>query len=55
MLKHKTQIWAMLLIGVMGRINLVKMVLLTKILYMIWHSPVYLVLKHFKSLKAILK
>lgn len=31
------------------------MVLLPKILYMIWHSPVYLVLRHFKLIETLLK
>lgn len=55
MLKQKTQVWTRLPLGVMGRINLIKMVLLPKILYMIWHSPVYLVLRHFKILETFLK
>lgn len=40
MLKQKTQTWANLPLGVMARINLIKMVLQPKILYMLWHSPV---------------
>lgn len=39
----------------LGRINLMKMVLLPKILYILWHSPVYLPLKYFKSLEGLLK
>lgn len=31
------------------------MVLLPKILYVLWHTPVYLPLKYFKSLEALLK
>lgn len=55
MIKQKTQIWARLPLGVTGRINLIKMVLLPKILYMIWHSPVYLILRHFKIMETLLK
>lgn len=31
------------------------MVLLPKVLYILWHSPVYLVLKHFKILETLIK
>lgn len=55
MIKQKIQIWARLPLGVVGRINLIKMVLLPKILYMIWHSPVYLILRHFKIMETLLK
>lgn len=55
MLKQKTQVWTHLILCVMGCINLIKMVLLPKILCMLWHSPVYLVLRHFKLMKALLK
>lgn len=42
LIKAKTQTWARLPLGVWGRINLIKMVLLPKILYVLWHAPVYL-------------
>lgn len=38
----------------MGRIKLIKMILLPKIFYILWHSPIYLPLRYFKSLEAIL-
>lgn len=53
-LKSKTQTWAKLPLGVMGRVNLIKMVLLPKFLYVFWHSPVYLPLRVFKSIEALL-
>lgn len=39
----------------MGRINLIMMNLLPKILYVLQHSPVYLILRHFRLIEAILK
>lgn len=41
-LTSKTQTWAKLPLGVMGRVNLIKMVLLPKFLYVLWHAPIYL-------------
>lgn len=55
LIKSKIQTWARLPLGVWGRINLIKMVLLPKILYILWHIPVYLPLKYFKSFEALLK
>lgn len=55
LVKTKVRIWSRLPLEFWGRINLIKMVLLPKILYVLWHTPVYLPLKHFKSLKALLK
>lgn len=51
-LKSKTQTWSRL--GVMGRINLIKMILLPKMLYAVWHAPMYIPLKVFKQMEAIL-
>lgn len=42
LLKNKTQIWSRLPLGVMGHINLVKMILLPKFLYLFWHVPLYI-------------
>lgn len=42
LITSKIQTWARLLLGVWGRINLIKMVLLPKLLYNLWHTPVYL-------------
>lgn len=53
-LKIKTQTWAKLPLGVMGRVNLIKMVILPKFLYVLWHAPGYIPLRIFKSIKAIL-
>ena len=55
LIKSRTQVWARLPLGVWGRINIVKMILLPKILYILWHTPVYLPLKLFKSMEAILR
>lgn len=53
MLKSKIQIWEHLALGVMGRISLFKMVLLLKVLYVLWHSPVYIPLHNFKIIGGI--
>lgn len=53
-LKCKTQAWARLPLGMMGRIHLIKMILLPKILYMVWHTPLYIPLKIFKQMEVIL-
>ena len=42
LIKTKTQTWAILPLGVMGRVSLVKMILLPKILYLVWHAPLYI-------------
>lgn len=55
LVRVKIRIWARLPLGIWGRINLIKMVLLPKILYVLWHTPIYLKLKYFKSLEALLK
>lgn len=48
------QAWAKLPLGVMGRVNFVKMILLPKFLHVLWHASVYLPLRLFKSIEAIL-
>lgn len=53
-IKAKTQIWYRLPLGVMGHINLVKMILLPKILYVFWHAPSYIPLRTFKSMDSII-
>ena len=55
LVRSKIRVWAQLPLGVWGRINLIKMVLLPKLLYILWHTPTYLHLKYFKSLEALLK
>lgn len=53
-LKSCIQSWARLPLGVMGRINLFKMILLPKFLYMFWNSPVLIPLKIFKTMDKII-
>lgn len=53
-LKTKTQTWAKIHLGVMGRVNLIKMIILPKFLYVLWHALGYLPLRIFKSIEAIL-
>lgn len=50
--KTRTYVWAILPLGVIGRIHLIKMILLPKILYLLWHSPMYLPSKHFRPLHS---
>lgn len=38
----------------MGRINLVKMVLLPKLLYLFWHAPLYIPAHMFRNMESIL-
>lgn len=54
LIKSKIQTWSRLPLGVMGRINIIKMMLLPKILDMVWHAPLYIPLKIFKQMEAIL-
>lgn len=54
MLKAKTQAWSKLPLGVMGRINIIKMIFLPKIIYMVWHAPLYIPLGIFKKMESIL-
>lgn len=49
-LKTNTQSWARLPLGVMVRVNLTKIILLPKFLYMFWHSPVLIPPKIFKTI-----
>lgn len=39
----------------MGRINLVKMIHLPKLIYLVWHAPLYISARVFKSMEAIIK
>lgn len=55
LVKSKIHAWSRLPLGVWGRINLIKMILLPKVLYILWHSPVYIPIKYFKSMEALLK
>lgn len=50
-LNVKTQTWSRLPLGVMGRINLVKMILLPKLLYVFWQAPLYIPPRIFKSME----
>lgn len=52
-LKAKTQSWSDFPLGVMGRINPVKMILLPKLLYIFSHAPLYIPLRIFKSMESI--
>lgn len=54
LLKSKTQTWSRLPMGALGRVNLVKMIILPKIIYLVWHAPLYIPLKLFKQIEAIL-
>lgn len=54
LLKTKTQTWFRHPLGIMGRINLVKMILLPKPLYLFWHAPLYIPTRSFKSMESIL-
>lgn len=40
--KTMTQVWSRHPLGVTGRIHLVKMILLPKLLYLFWHAPLYI-------------
>lgn len=53
-LRAKTQTWSRLPLGIMGRINLVKMILLPKLLYIFWQAPLYLPPRIFKSMESII-
>lgn len=53
-LKSKIQLWSRLPLGIMGRVNLTKMILLPKFLYVFWHAPVYIPLRFFKTIEVIL-
>lgn len=53
-LKSRIQSWARLPLGVMGRINIIKMIIMPKLLYVFWNSPVLIPLKIFKSLDTII-
>lgn len=53
LLKTKTQTWTRLPLGIMGHINLVKMILLLKLLYFL-ACPIYIPTLIFNSMKSIL-
>lgn len=54
LLKSKTQVWARLPLCVMGRINLIMMILLPKLLYLFWRARPYIPARVFKSMESIL-
>lgn len=54
-IKSKIQTWARLPVGVAGRVGLIKMILLPKILYVLWHFPVYIPFKYFKIMDTLLQ
>lgn len=54
LIKTKTQTWARLPLGVKGCIRLGKMILLPKILYLVWHAPLYISQKFLKIIESIL-
>uniref|UniRef100_A0A803K647 Reverse transcriptase domain-containing protein n=1 Tax=Xenopus tropicalis TaxID=8364 RepID=A0A803K647_XENTR len=53
--QNKTEAWAALPLGPMGRIQLIKMIITPKIQYALWHSPVWVTKEFFNSLDKILK
>lgn len=53
--RAKTRSWSQLPLSVAGRVNLIKMILLPKILYVTQQSPLYLSQSIFDKLNSILK
>uniref|UniRef100_A0A6I8SLC4 Reverse transcriptase domain-containing protein n=1 Tax=Xenopus tropicalis TaxID=8364 RepID=A0A6I8SLC4_XENTR len=52
--QNKFKAWATLPVGPAGRIQLIKMFLLPKVLYALWHSPIYIPKKVFAQLNSLL-
>ncbi|XP_073497707.1 exosome complex component RRP46 isoform X1 [Phyllobates terribilis] len=54
-LKAKIDIWTKLHITVVGRINLFKMILMPKLLYVLHNAPMWISKKRFKSLNVMIR